>query len=196
MNYTIPTSGKSTLIDNQNADTSSNYLFSPVGKIGAMLEGGAFMMYDNPIVSFADAGIRVNWFNGKEKFTDNSVLTSTGDTLLSQEGYRDFTKLNASLRLNANNTIQVSKYGFIQNTLGLNMDYFFYQNTTSDLPIFPIEEENNYFQMQIHYKLAYGFRLDLMHYMIIGLDTPILTLVDWDGGSSKLPQPLILLTSH
>ena len=68
INYTIPTSGKTMLESNMNPDTISEYNFSPKGKVGAMLEGGAFYLLDNPIVSYIDGGIRLNWFNGKEDF--------------------------------------------------------------------------------------------------------------------------------
>lgn len=185
-NYTIPVSGEANRDYNVNTDTISNFLFSPTGRVGAMLEGGAFMLLDNPIVSYLDADIRFNWFNGKENFTENRISTVTNDTILTQSGIRSFDQINVSLRLNANNTIQVSQYGFIQNTLGANFDYLFYENLQSDLPVLPLEEPSEKFQIQLHYKLAYGFRLDLMHYMIVGLDIPILNLYPWQDGRPNI----------
>lgn len=182
INYTIPTSGNSVLESDTIPDLFYSYALSPKGKVGAMLEGGAFYLLDNPVVSYLDAGIRMNWYNGKEDFTLDRVSTIDNSTLPSQSGYRSFSFLNASLRINANNTIQISKYEFIQNSIGLNVDYTFYESQEIDPPLLPLTDFEESFQMQLHYKLSYGFRLDLMHYMIVGVDTPILTLVDWDGG--------------
>jgi hypothetical protein len=191
-NYTIPTSGKSNMSYGLDADTSSAYLFSPVGKLGGMLEGGAFYMFDNPYVAYVDGGIRVNWFSGKEKFDAYQIDQQTTDTLSMQSGDQQFSMANVSLRLNANNAIQVSKYGFIQNTLGVNFDYNFYHATKVDPENYSFPagslntEKDPSFQMQFHYQIAYGFRLDLMHYMIIGLDTPILTFVPWENGKPSI----------
>lgn len=185
-NYTIPLSGKTSITYGEGSDTISDFLFSPVGKVGMMIEGGAFYLLDNPIVSYLDADIRVNWFNGKENFAETRIEGGSGDTILSQEGYRSFSQFNVSLRLNANNTIQVSEYGFIQNTLGLNFDYLFYESQEINPPVFPLQDPSDEFQMQLHYKLAYGLRLDLMHYMIIGVDVPVLTLFPWDDGKQTI----------
>lgn len=203
-NFTIPTSGSKEQIFVSLPDTSFNYLFSPKGKMGLMLEGGAFYLTDYYLLSYLDAGLRVNWFNAKENFTAYHIDQNLGDTLSIQDGKRDFSLMNVSLRLDANNCIQVSKYGFIQNTLGLNVDYSFYKKFEMDPPDYPFpfdplsDATYNEFQFQIHYKLAYGFRLDLMHYMIIGLDAPIFTIAPWTNGrptidtyqSSYLPLTL------
>lgn len=185
-NYSIPLSGEVNQVDNSNLDTISNYLFSPKGKVGAMLEGGAFYMLDNPIVSLLDAELRVNWFAGKEDFTENRTSGINNDTILNQSGIRNFDQFNASIRLNANNTIQVSQYGFIQNTLGVNFDYLFHENLQTDTPTLAIPDPSDKFQIQLHYKLSYGLRLDLMHYMIVGVDIPIITLYPWQDGRQTI----------
>lgn len=186
-NYTLPLNSKSSSVLIHNADTVSYFNFNPNGQVGAMVEGGAFLLLDNIIVSYLDAGLRLNWFQGKNKFDDYRVRSSTGDTISFMEGERTFDIFDVSLRLNANNTIQVSNYGFIQNTLGLNVDYQFYKGQNTNPPIFPLDDfEDNKFQFQLHYKLSYGFRLDLMHYMIIGIDAPLMTFVPWDEGSQTI----------
>ena len=186
-NYTLPINGKHTSVHVYNADTVSYYNFDPKGQVGAMIEGGAFLLLDNIIVSYLDAGLRLNWFQGKNNFDDYRVSSSTGDTISFREGERAFDIFDVSLRLNANNTIQVSNYGFIQNTLGLNFDYQFYKGQNTNPSIFPFDDfGDNKFQFQLHYKLAYGFRLDLMHYMIIGIDAPLMTFVPWDDGSQTI----------
>jgi hypothetical protein len=191
-NFTLPISGELRQSFNFLSDTLQDYTFSPKGRLGAMIEGGAFYLLDNYIVSYVDGGIRVNWFNGKENFTEYQVDQLAGDTIAMQEGYRSFSMMNASLRLAANNTIQVSKYGFIQNSLGLNVDYTFYKKFKLDPEGFPFpydplaDATYNEFQFQLHYKIAYGFRLDLMHYMIIGIDAPIFTIAPWQDGRQTI----------
>lgn len=186
-NYTVTNNGKHASVYVHNPDTVSYYNFIPRGQVGAMVEGGAFLLLDNIIVSYLDAGLRVNWFQGKNIFTENRVTSSTNDTILFTEGERSFDIIDVSLRMNANNTIQLSNYGFIQNTLGLNVDYQFIKNQQTFPPIFPLDDfANDKFQFQLHYKLAYGFRLDLMRYMIVGIDVPLMTFHPWNGGSQTI----------
>jgi hypothetical protein len=185
-NYTIPFSETKSINFNENSDTTDIYNFNPIGKMGMMVEGGFFYLLENPIVSYLDADVRVNWFNGRENFAGIRMDTVSQDTISTQGGYRSFSNFNVSIRLQANNTIHVSKYGFIQNTLGLNFDYLFYENQKIDPPIFPIENTANRFQFQLHYKLSYGLRLDLMHYMIVGVDIPLLTLYPWNDGGQMI----------
>lgn len=188
-NYSLGVSGKTDASYNENTDTSFQYTFTPRGKVGMMIEGGAFYLLDNKYVSVLDAGLRFNWFNGKENFEEYQVNQTLMDTVSNQNGNQQFSMMNISLRLDASNAIQVSKYGFIQNTLGLNFDYRFYDGQKVDPEnfSFPFEpfslESQSAFQVQLHYKIAYGFRLDLMHYMIIGIDTPIFTALPWENGS-------------
>ncbi len=188
-NYTLPVSGKTDALYNEASDTTFNYHYSPLGKVGMMAEGGAFYLLDNKYVSLLDAGLRFNWFNGKENFEEYQVDQTLMDTISIQNGNQQFSMMNVSLRLDASNAIQVSKYGFILNTLGLNFDYRFYDSQKVDpenytFPFEPFDlESNSAFQIQVHYKFSYGFRLSLMHYMIIGIDTPIFTAIPWENGS-------------
>lgn len=183
-NYTMPLFND-VIKTFQNSDTLLTFEYTGVGQPGMMVEGGAFLLLDNPIVSYLDGGLRFNWFRGKEDRTTTVVDISDNSTLFSGKDESSFDQVNVSLRLDANNTIQVSKYGFIQNTLGLNFDYLFYSEYKRSNSIFT-DPASERFQAQIHYKLSYGFRLDLMHYMIIGIDAPILTIAPWNDGRQTI----------
>jgi len=183
-NYTVPLFND-VVRTYQNSDSVSTVQFTGVGQPGMMIEGGAFYLLDNPVVSYLEGGLRFNWFRAKEDISTTVVNASDNNTLLQQEDERSFDQVNVSLRLDANNTIKVSKYGFIQNTLGLNFDYLFYSEYQSSNPLYS-EATDDVFQAQIHYKLSYGFRLDLMHYMIIGIDAPILTIAPWNDGRQTI----------
>lgn len=185
-NYSFPISKEYSLTYvNGPENTISVANYKPVGRLGAMLEGGAFYLVDNYILSYIDGGVRVNWFRGKE---DISIVVTDSMGVNSEplNEFRSFDYANASLRLNANNIIQVSNYGFIQNTLGVNLDYYFLENTNNPATIPLTDYGFDPFQIQLHYKLAYGFRLDIMHYVIIGLDAAILGVYPWNDGRQTL----------
>ena len=82
-NYTIPLFGEENKTYKLGSDTVTHGRFTPKGQPGMMIEGGAFYLFDNPYVSYADAALRVNWFRGKEDFELASV-SADNDTLSSQ----------------------------------------------------------------------------------------------------------------
>ncbi len=80
-----------------------------------------------------------------------------------------------SANFNLNNTITVSRYHFIQNSIGVNADYVFFSeyepqaNNPGSLYPGP-------FILQLHYKIGWGIQLDTDRLLIIWGEVPVFNL--------------------
>ena len=168
-------------------DTLLTANFAATGNPGFLVEVGRFTMTYSKLVPYLDYGILFKLIRGTQDYTGYLTESDNKDTLLISQSSASFSNYYVSAFFNANNAIRVSEYGFIQNSLGLNIDYMVIETLKGTAPMFPgSKSTSEVFLAQLHYKLGYGFRLDKKHYLTFTLETPILTAYPWDDGKSTI----------
>jgi len=177
-------------------ETFSEYKSKPSGKLGFYLELGWFHSFLNPkFFHFLDVGLSYRQYKGAESFEGdywNVITDSTGNSInspitnvVSEDNYNDQI---VSLVANLTHHFHFSRYGFIQNTIGLNTDYFFSSSRSggADFPgyeaKFPAE-----IQAQLHYRFGVGWKATPTLLIIPSIELPILTAYPFDDFKSSLP---------
>ncbi len=154
--------------DVSSGDTTINYPTQI--RPGITLAAGG---YFNPkkgrnIIRYMDAtvGYKLLWNAEKESLeTSNGTLSSN---LSDNLGHY------ATLNLNFNNVINVSNYNFIQNTIGVNLDYRFTE--TSKNQSTTVMSSPPSFVAQVHYKLAFGVMIDSDIAVIPYIEIPVFNI--------------------
>jgi hypothetical protein len=161
--------------------------FLATGKPGFMVEGGRYTMTYSNYVPYIDYGLVFKMFGGGQDYTGYEVSIENLDTIASNSSSAQFSNYYISAQFNANNAIRVSEYGFIQNSLGINIDYYLFRTSQGSAPLFPDTKTSvDVFSLQLHYKIGYGLRLDKKHFLMITLETPLLNIFPWDNGKSTI----------
>jgi hypothetical protein len=175
--------------NNYNLSDSSKIIsnFSASGKPGFLVEGGRYTMTYSNYVPYIDYGIIFKMFGGGQDYTGYEVSTDNSDTISSVSNSATYNNYYVSAQFNANNVIRVSEFGFVQNSLGVNFDYSVINTLKGTYPTLPNTKTSvDVFSIQLHYKIGYGLRIDKRHFLIITLETPILTVFPWDDGKSTI----------
>lgn len=172
-----------------------NYTGKPSGKLGIYLAGGWFHSFQNPsFFHFMDVGISYRQYKGSEDFSGsyNSILTDTlgneidrGSNSVNQtDNYSDQI---LSLDVNFTHHLHFSRYGFIQNTIGVNADYFLSKSRDAG-PVFPGYTATfpNDIQAQIHYRFGVGWKATPTLLIIPSVEIPVLTGYEFDSFKSSL----------
>lgn len=188
----------------ENNDTLITSIEDPRGKLGLYLDVGRYHITDKSLLlEYIDYGIHVKQFRGAEQYTGmiyNKPITEEQEPSDIYEGEGHFTQWYGGAFFNANHVWQISDYRFIQNSLGVNVDFRFANNHGYENPN-PLMDQHALgqpFMAQLHYKLAYGFKVNQQVFVIPALETPILTALPWSNGRSTYGffssrfRPLIL----
>lgn len=135
-------------------------VYGEVGRFQIFYEGGNFFNY-------LDYSLAYKRLSGAEKYNDlKSVF-----------------KQNFVLgNFNLNNIIQLSDYTFLQNSLGVNLDYKFsekYDNANGSG-----SENTNNLLFSLHYKIGYGIKAKNNLFIIPSIEVPILNALKWENGKS------------
>ena len=168
-------------------DTILTANFDAGGNLGFLIEAGRFTMTYSKLVPYIDYGILFKLIRGTQDYKGYLSQSDNQNSILIDQSTSSFSNYYLSAYFNANNAIRVSEFGFIQNSLGLNIDYKVIETLKGTAPEFPESiSTSEVFLTQLHYKLGYGFRLDKNHYLTFTLETPILTAYPWDDGKSTI----------
>lgn len=186
------------------ADTSYSQSLEPKGRFGYYAKVGALHIFrfKRKIFQYIDYGVGVKHFGGFERYEADMTVNDAGTTTTSQiSGEGKFDIGYVFLDFNINNVIQISKYNWIQNSLGFNLDYRIYGGEmnyyTGVQPASPQDFQED-LKFDIHYKLGLGIKLVNGMYLIPSVETPVFTAYGWDGGSPSIRwfgskyQPLIV----
>ncbi len=155
---------------------------NPKGKFAFYVEAGRYTIFPGGgnVFNYMDYSLAFKRLSGKEIYNGN-------------EG---FFKQNYLLgNFNINNIIQLTDYTFIQNSLGVNVDYNLFGQVQSSGSS---ATEPSKLIAQLHYKLGYGIKVTNNLFIIPILETPILNTWAWEKGKSTLGffssryRPLIL----
>lgn len=167
-------------------DTLYNGRFNPSSRIGAYAEVGRHKFVEGYyLLHHFDYGIHFKLLRGKEEFAGQ---VNQGGMLIDATNKSTFSDGSAGAFINASNIIQIGDKTWIHNSLGLNFDFIFLRNRASEnsFPVIPQEFPEN-IQLQLHYKLGFGFKIDPGLYVMPMVETPILNLYPTLDGKSTLP---------
>jgi hypothetical protein len=169
-------------------DTTHRFTSDPNGKMGLYLELGWFHAFINPrLFHFMDFGVSYKQLKGEESI----VITredATGSLLSTVAEKRNFSDQFVTGHFNLTHHRHFSRYGFINNSIGVNVDYAF-STSRSGVAVYPAAEPE--FQEtlsgQLHYKLGIGWKATPQLLVIPSVETPLLTVYPFDGLKSTLP---------
>lgn len=165
--------GATYMLGNSAEDPSDgSYNLTPSGLPGYYLEGGlAFLMKKTrKAIHYFDVGLGVKHFGGQEKNKPNSGTVTRGQ----------FNFGNVFLRAAAHNCWQLSMHNFIDQSIGLNVDYRIYGG--NDDPDYPAGGNNTgKLVAQLNYSIGWGLKVRDGFFIIPTLQTPILTAVPFSG---------------
>jgi hypothetical protein len=148
-----------------------NYEFDSKGKIGAYFGVGRYKILNNwMFFKYWDYGVNYKLFRGEESYSIEGANISPSNS---------FSDQSAGLTTNLVNVIELSKYSFLQNSFGINVDYQFKQKRE------PTGGPNDPDRIvgQLHYKLGVGMWMGKRMIIIPQLEFPIL------GATPKVIDP-------
>ena len=194
-NETVPTA-------NQVPNRPSDYTIDPKGSLGGYLDIGLahfptktpkILLFGKRITSYYDYGVGFKLYRGQET-TNIKNHDSQGAIISETNGKGKFTNGYINGRFTFHKNIHLGKKYFIDNGLGLNVDYRVingdkeyqkYQNFQG-----PTIKTNEHFHpnlvVQLHYSLGLGIRLKRGSYLIPGAQIPILGAYEFHKGNPGL----------
>lgn len=198
--YPIGSSGESYTAKNTFNDTTirydGSYSGEPNGKLGIYAEIGWFRSFQNPtFFHFFDVGLSYRQYKGGEDFSGNVsstfIDTLGNETLIGEQAYSSgptYSDQLISLHASIANHFHFSRYGFVQNAIGINVDYFFGKSRSGGtlMPglesVFPED-----IQAQLNYRLGVGWKATPTLLIIPSVEVPILTVHKFEEFKSSLP---------
>lgn len=163
------------------SDSVYDVLYDAKGRFGLNLEFGRFMAVERiRVISYIDFTIGGRIFRGEENYVATlDAPDGTDEVKIEDTGTFSETYLTASF--NATNTYSLSKEWSMHNTLGFNFDYKFasvYEYNDNGLGM-DLQYPGDY-RFQWHYKLGFGFKMADNLFVIPSVETPILTIYEYD----------------
>jgi hypothetical protein len=168
-----------------NRDTLYTGDFKRAGRIGLYLEAGRHHFIRNRyVLDHIDYGIHFKMLRGKESFAGESHYGQAA--LVPVNNQSTYSESFAGAFVNFSNILQLNNTHWIQNSLGLNLDYrvISKRNTEIDFGATSLFPET--FLTQIHYRLGFGWKPEPGIFIMPMIETPLLTAYPWDDGKSTL----------
>lgn len=166
--------GLTYMVGNSAKDESDAYNLTPSGLPGYYVEGGlaVLMKRIRKTIHYVDFGLGVKHFGGQEKYSDQFNNKARGQ----------FNFGSAFARVAVHNCWQLSMYNFIDQSIGLNVDYRIYGGK-EDPDYTPPAGYNNQGKLvaQLNYSIGWGIKLRDGFFIIPTIQTPILTAFEWSG---------------
>ena len=139
-------------------------------------------------INYIDYGLAYKGLRGAQSYglAYNQLIPDTTTVSFHEQS---FSLHNLTAHFNANNVIGINKNFFIQNTLGLNVDYSIIRKTnTDDVSLYASTYQDipPRFGAQLHYKFGLGFRFSELIYLIPMVETPVLNIYKFEGGRSTM----------
>jgi len=131
-------------------------LYLELGRYHIFPEGGAFFNYMDYSIAYKRLSGSETLDGTKSKFKKNYI----------------------SANFNLNNIYQLGDRHFLQNSIGVNLDYQLWENGTPS----PVNTKKLLFSL--HYKIGYGIKFSEKLFIIPSIETPILNFRQWDKGKS------------
>jgi hypothetical protein len=176
-----------------------DYTFDPAGLPGFFLEAGMAHFpkkrsnlskaLKTILISYYDWGVGFKLLGGRESTVVNTYSNSNA-LLSSYSGTGDFYNGYIYGRFAVHKNINLNKRYFIDNGLGINLDYRVLEQGS---PTYSVDGGFNFnqqkhpnFVAQLNYTLGFGFRLSRRSFVIPGVQVPIFGIYDWRRGGAAL----------
>jgi len=152
-------------------DEDKNYDLKPLGTPGYYLEIGLEHVFKRrkKVFHYFDYSLGIKHFGGQEK-------------LVLEDGTETKSNFNfgaAFARIDIHNVWQLSKWNFIDQSIGLNLDYSVYGGKENTYTNLGTEDFQQSFLTQLHYSIGWGIKPRDGFFIIPTLKTPILTAWNW-----------------
>lgn len=170
-------------------DSTFNYSHDPKGRLGGFVELGMVHITKRPrkLIHYYDWGIAYKHIGGRE--ITNIDIYDDRDTLVeSLSGDGEFYNGHISGRFSVHSVFQINPVTFLDNALGVNLDYSFLGRNKDYNGAFMPETQDfeGNIQGQIHYDFGFGFKVRSGLFLIPGVQLPILTAYEWRNGNPSL----------
>ena len=179
-----------------------DYTFDPAGLPGFYLEAGLAHFpkkrsnlskaLKTILVSYYDWGIGFKLLGGRESTVVNTY-TPSGSLMNTYTGSGSFYNGYVFGRFSVHKNINFNKKYFLDNGLGVNLDY---RVLEQGAPTYSLDstgfgynfnqQQHPKFVAQLNYTLGFGFRLSRRSIVIPGVQMPILGFYDWRKGCAAL----------
>ncbi|MFT4600682.1 MAG: hypothetical protein ACI857_000858 [Arenicella sp.] len=161
------------MVGNSASDESDAYDLTPSGLPGYYVEAGMEHLFKkiHKAFHYIDWGIGVKHFGGQEK------LDLAGNKTRGQFNFG-----NVFGRGAIHNVWQLSMHNFIDQSIGVNVDYRIYGGK-EDADYAPPAGYDNQSKLvaQLHYSFGWGIKVRDGFYIVPQVQTPILTAFNWNG---------------
>lgn len=162
------------------SNTDSALQYNGVIRPGIQLNAGRYfsLKKGHKLIKYLDynLGYKMLWNSETQKFTEGNGQIQN----FSLDNLAHYVNGN----LNFNNVISFNDYTFLQNTLGINVDYRFAQSVPESGTNATQQPDN--FVVQIHYKLALGFMIDNDKALIPYIEIPVYNITPSQSNFSQL----------
>jgi hypothetical protein len=173
-----------------------SYSFDPQGQVGAFVDIGMVhfpkkrtklsLALKYIFISYYDWGLGVKLFSGSETTTYN-YFNALGEPLTTQSASGSFMKGYVNGRFSLHKNVYIGKRYFIDNGLGVNIDYRFGDVAPYAIPsTFSAQTFHSPLVAQMHYSLGFGIKLNRRSMLVPGVQLPILGIYDWRKGCAAL----------
>lgn len=169
------------------SDTVYDALYNARGKMGVGLELGRFYSIDNSrLITYIDFSLGLKMLRGVESF-DATLDDPDRQKPYILKGEGTFSQSYVTANFNATNAQMISRKVAIHNSLGINADYRFAEVFEYNKNIFPMDLKSpESLVVQAHYKIGFGFHLGNNLMLVPSVETPLLTLYQYDDFKSTL----------
>lgn len=169
------------------------YTRDPRGNFGFFLDLGMAHFPMKPpkrkyrLISYVDWGVGLQSYAGKQNLTID-YLTAGGDILNSESETAKWSNIYTYGRITLHKNIYIGKKWFIDNGLGVNVDYRLSSNSLDHSTPFRIapEKYQTNLSAQLHYGLGVGYKFTRGFFMVPSLETPVLGMSEWKNGNPSV----------
>jgi len=163
--------GLTYMVGYTNEDEEKAYDLKPIGTPGYYLEIGLEHVFKQrkKVFHYFDYSLGIKHFGGQEKL----ILKDKTETK------SNFNFGAAFARIDIHNVWQLSKWNFIDQSIGLNLDYTVYGGKDNTYTALGSEDYQQKFLTQLHYSIGWGIKPRDGFFIIPTLKTPILTAWNW-----------------
>ena len=172
-----------------NGDSLFRYSHEAKSRIGIFAEIGMVHITKKPrkFIQYYDWGIGYKHIGGRELF--ESGLYDDRDTLIGNlAGEGEFYNGYLYGRFTVHNVFQINPYTFLDNGLGINLDYAMVgMNQSYEGSFLPQTQKfQGNLMGQLHYDFGFGFKPKEGFFIIPGVQLPLLTAYEWNGGTPSI----------
>ena len=168
-------------------DTTTTFKHDPRGRLGYYFDIGLLHIFKkrNPVVHYWDWALGLKHYAGAEDLK-GSTTTSSGQEVGTLDGTGKWDNGYAFARINIHNVIKISKWNFIDNSFGWNVDYQIYGYKHNNQYSGDHITDNERFQGKLitglHYRLGFGIKLKEGWFLEPWVEIPLFTAYEWNKG--------------